>query len=158
MNQKKKKSRVAPSAEGGELELEGGKRINDIEMGDDQLELVEEEQEMEIEASPAGHTQEQQVATEPPAEEQVEEAPPEFKEAEADLKPDIPLPPVIHSLPPMKRLKTAEVDQILQNLKNMIGESFSTNIYEEISIQSLHKEYNKTVYEILDYRVDKKKK
>ena len=56
----------------------------------------------------------------------------------------------------MKRLKTAEVDKILQNLKNMIGESFSTNIYEEISIQSLHKEYNKTVYEILDYRVDKK--
>ena len=39
----------------------------------------------------------------------------------------------------------------------MIGESFSTNIYEEISISSLHKEYNKTVYEILDYRVDKKK-
>lgn len=40
-------------------------------------------------------------------------------------------------------------------LKNIIGESFSTNIYAELSIENLKKEYNKTMLEILDFSVDK---
>ena len=43
-------------------------------------------------------------------------------------------------------------------LKGVVGESFSTNIYAEINVENLRKEYNKTVLEILDYSVDKKTK
>lgn len=45
----------------------------------------------------------------------------------------------------------------MEALTNFFSESFSTNLYEEISISSLQQEYNKTVFEILDYRIEKKK-
>jgi len=35
-------------------------------------------------------------------------------------------------------------------LHRILGESFSTNIYFEISLENLRKEYTKTIYEILD--------
>ena len=89
MNMKKKGGKVAPSAEGGSQEyFEGGKPVNDIEMGDDQvemLELVEEEldeiNEESVEKMPQGVEDEpaelalspEQIATEPPEEEPVEE-------------------------------------------------------------------------------------
>ena len=93
MNVKKKGGKVAPSAEGGQAEFEGG-TVNDIEgVGDDQLELVEEEADEVLEESPMGiqaptqKVEEQaeaeaedlfdveadmQVPTEPPAEDQAE--------------------------------------------------------------------------------------
>eukprot|EP00356_Strombidium_inclinatum_P014745 CAMPEP_0170497826 /NCGR_PEP_ID=MMETSP0208-20121228/25928_1 /TAXON_ID=197538 /ORGANISM="Strombidium inclinatum, Strain S3" /LENGTH=162 /DNA_ID=CAMNT_0010774771 /DNA_START=4085 /DNA_END=4569 /DNA_ORIENTATION=- len=39
-------------------------------------------------------------------------------------------------------------------MKRMMGESFSVNIYSEISIENLRKEYMKTVYEIIDYKIN----
>ena len=54
MNVKKKGGKVAPSAEGGQEEFEGG-TVNDIEgVGEDQLELVEEEVDEVLEESPLG--------------------------------------------------------------------------------------------------------
>ena len=143
MNIKKKKTaKVVPG------EYEGG--VNQIEM--------EEEEEVPPEDAEEWALEEDVVPQEdaPPGEEVLEEEgqPPA---EDVELAPELPLPEAIHQIPPLKRLKTAEVDKILQNLKSIIGESFSTNIYEEISLNSLHNEYNKTVYEILDYRVSKKK-
>ena len=46
----------------------------------------------------------------------------------------------------------------LRMLKNVVGESFSTNIYAELSVDNLRKEYNKTVLELMDYSVDKHQK
>ena len=54
MNAKKKKGKVAPSAEGGQAEYEGG-GVNNVDIiDDDQLELVEEEAEDVLEESPIG--------------------------------------------------------------------------------------------------------
>jgi PBP1b-binding outer membrane lipoprotein LpoB len=57
----------------------------------------------------------------------------------------------------LKRRMTTKLNNFKAErmLKNIIGESFSTNIYAELSIENLKKEYNKTMLEILDFSVDK---
>ena len=42
-----------------------------------------------------------------------------------------------------------------QNVKRMIGENFSTNIYQDISLENLRKEYDKTLIELTDEQYDK---
>ena len=41
-------------------------------------------------------------------------------------------------------------------MKRVLGESFSVDFYKEINVMSLQKEYNKTVLELIDYRVVRK--
>jgi hypothetical protein len=38
----------------------------------------------------------------------------------------------------------------------VLGESFSVDFYKEINVMSLQKEYNKTILELIDYRVVRK--
>lgn len=71
----------------------------------------------------------------------------------------LPVDPLelIPELSPEEVLKLhQDHEKLLKSLSLTFGESFSTNLYEEISIKQLKQEYNKTVFEILDYRIDKK--